>query len=92
MYAIDRGVTECRPMRFATLERVAGPDFRDLFRGGKSSGCGPLVSNETSAADVGHVNKNLNAYQNINLVCGKGKDILLTFTRSRLQNRPISGS
>ena len=54
-------------MRFATLEQVAGLDFCDLFQRGKSSGCGPVgppISNKTSAADVGDMNKNLNAYQN----------------------------
>ena len=66
-YTIEHGVTECKPMRFATLEQVAGLDFCDLFQRGKSSGCGPVgppISNKTSAADVGDMNKNLNAYQN----------------------------
>lgn len=58
---MDRGVTDCIPMIFATLERVAGPVLLDLFRGGKSSGWGPVVSRETSAAEVGDVNRNLYA-------------------------------
>ena len=61
MYAIDHGVTDCIPMIFATLECVAGPVLLDLFQGGKSSGRGPVASRETSAAEVGDMNRNMYA-------------------------------
>ena len=60
MYTIDHGVTDCIPMIFATLEHVAGPVLLDLFQG-KSSGRGPVASRETSAAEVGDVNRNMYA-------------------------------